>query len=161
MKLLGTFDATTEAYVAFNQHYGTLTITAPLLHLHSTDPYLPSSISAQLNHTHPTNNADPVSILSPPLTLDNLSQLNTLDTNSGKDIYLTSNDDITTSPKWLEGIRPDAHGGTGDEKTGVIVVVDKGSGVVDAFYFYFCAFNWGGVVLGKQLGKQTCSAVEF
>jgi hypothetical protein len=34
----------------------------------------------------------------------------------------------------------------------VIVVVDKRAGVVDAFYFYFWAFNWGGVVLDKQLG---------
>lgn len=44
-------------------------------------------------------------------------------------------------------------GGTGDKKTGVIVVVDKGEGVVDAFYFYLFAFNWGGVVLEKQLGE--------
>lgn len=32
--------------------------------------------------------------------------------------------------------------------------MEKGAGVVDVFYFYFWAFNWGGVVLGKQLGKN-------
>lgn len=70
-------------------------------------------------------------------------------------MYLTSNTDPATNPKWLEGIAPAANGevGNGEEKTSVIVVVDKGKGVVDVFYFYFYAFNWGGVVLGKQLGE--------
>jgi len=48
----------------------------------------------------------------------------------------------------------DSNGGTGEERSGVIVVVDKGEGIVDAFYFYFFAFNWGGIVLGKQLGDH-------
>lgn len=66
-------------------------------------------------------------------------------------MYLTSKDDVTTNPKWLEG--QDAFGLDAD-KTGVVVVMEKQDGVVDAFYFYFWAFNWGGVVLEKQLGKQ-------
>lgn len=69
-------------------------------------------------------------------------------------MYITSNDDVTTNPKWIEGATLDANGGTGDDKTGVIVVVNKDDGVVDAFYFYYFAYNWGGVVLGKQLGKS-------
>jgi hypothetical protein len=44
---------------------------------------------------------------------------------------------------------------SGDEKTGVIIIVDKGNGIVDVFYFIFFAFNWGGIVLGKQLGTFT------
>ena len=32
------------------------------------------------------------------------------------------------------------------------MVVEKGEGVVDAFFFYFSSFNWGGVVLENQLG---------
>ena len=71
----------------------------------------------------------------------------------GEDVYLTSIQDITTSPKWLNGILPDSGGSTGSKKTCAIIVVDKGNGVVDAFYMYFWAFNWGGVVLGNQLGK--------
>ena len=120
---------------------------APLLHLHSKDPYRPSSIAAQLANTTPKFNFIPVPIPNAPLTLDNLDQLNTI---GGKDIYLTSNDDITTNPKWLEGEKDWTNG----EKSGAIVVVDKGEGVVDAFYFYFFAFNWGGVVLEKQLGDH-------
>lgn len=91
-----------------------------------------------------------MTISSPPLTLDNLEQLNAV----GAKVYLTSNDDITKNPKWLEGIQTDDRGGTGEEKTGVITVVDKGNGAVDVFYFYFFSFNWGGVVLEKQLGES-------
>lgn len=90
----------------------------------------------------------------------NLDQLNALG-NAGTDVFLTSYDDVSSSPKWIQGIRPSADGGMGGEKTSVIVVVDKGDldgkaggkGVVDVFYFYFWSFNWGGVVLGNQLGR--------
>jgi hypothetical protein len=81
--------------------------------------------------------------------------LNNLGANAGKDVYLTSNDNITTNPKWLEGTQPNTKRGTEDEKTSVIIVVDKGEGIVDVFYFYFFAFNWGGVVLEKQLGRRS------
>jgi hypothetical protein len=56
-------------------------------------------------------------------------------------------------------VKPDAQGRCGDEVCGVVVVVDrsgegeKWKGVTDVFYFYFYAFNWGGVVLGKDLGE--------
>lgn len=93
-------------------------------------------------------------VLSSPLTLFNLDQLNNVGSNGGKDVFLTSNDDITKDPKWLEGVQPGANGATADVESSVIIVVDKGNGVVDAFYFYFYAFNWGGVVLEKQLGKS-------
>lgn len=129
------------------------TFLAPLVRLFSKDPYLPSSFAATLTHTRPQISFQDVSIPNPPLTLSNLDQLNNVGSKGGSDVYLTSNIDITTNPKWLQGIRPDASGSTGEEKTAVIIVVDKGNGVVDAFYMYFCAFNWGGVVLEKQLGK--------
>jgi hypothetical protein len=95
--------------------------------------------------------------------------LNTSGINGGTDVYLTSYDDVTTNPKWLEGIKLDANGGTGNEKTAVIVVVDKGDlewsrkkegKVVDVFYFYFWSFNWGGVVLGNQLGTCTIPIIS-
>jgi hypothetical protein len=72
---------------------------------------------------------------------------------NGGDVYLTSIADVTTNPAWLNGIPPDANGGTGNEKTSAIIIVDKGNGVIDVFYMYFWAFNWGGVVLGNQLGE--------
>lgn len=76
---------------------------------------------------------------------------------NGDDVYLTSIADVTTNPAWLNGIQPDANGGTGNDKTCAVIIVDKGNGVIDAFYMYFWAFNWGGVVLGAQLGTRSSS----
>lgn len=75
-----------------------------------------------------------------PLDLNSLNQL-------GGDVYLTSNDDITTNPEWLKGVRPDGNGKTAGT-TAAVIVNDKGSGNVDAFYMYFYTYNWGGEVLG-------------
>jgi hypothetical protein len=89
-----------------------------------------------------------------PQALDTLDDFNTIpNSNGGKDIYLTSNDDITANPKWIEGIKPNDKGEI-VEKTGVVVIVEKGDGVVDVFYFYFWGFNHGGRVLGRELGES-------
>jgi hypothetical protein len=74
--------------------------------------------------------------------------------NKGLNIYLTSNEDISKNPTWLNGVKPDADGKTGDAKSCAVIVVDKGNGFVDAFYMYFYAFNWGGIVLEKNLGNH-------
>jgi hypothetical protein len=94
-----------------------------------------------------------VVVASSPLTLHNLDQLNKAGTKGGQDVYLTAKVDITTNPPWLNGVAPDANGKTNGATTCCIIVVDHGSGNVDAFYHYFYAFNWGGVVLNKQLGR--------
>jgi hypothetical protein len=96
----------------------------------------------------------PVSL---PLTLYNLDQLNSLG-KDGEDIYLTSKDDISKTPNWSTGVLPDADGKTSNAVSSVVVVVEKGYGIVDAFYFYFYAYNWGGIVLGKNLG--TCLRIS-
>ncbi|KAF2108733.1 hypothetical protein BDV96DRAFT_605487 [Lophiotrema nucula] len=123
---------------------------APLLHLSTKDPYKPSSYANTLRNTRPQIHFRDLPSPSP-LTLSHLDQLNNA---SGGDVYLTSTVDITTNPEWLKGIRPDANGSTGEEKTSVVIVVEKGGGVTDVFYVYFWAFNWGGVVLGEQLGDH-------
>jgi hypothetical protein len=87
-----------------------------------------------------------------PLTLDNLHQLNALGT-GGTDIFLTSNDDITTDPAWLRGVTPDSEGRMHNAKTCVIIVAEKDNGIVDVFYIDFFAYNWGGEVLGINLGE--------
>lgn len=63
----------------------------------------------------------------------------------GTAIYLTSKDDITTNPAWLNGLIPDSSGSTGGT-TAAVIVNDKGNGTVDAFYMYFYSYNWGGLV---------------
>jgi len=101
----------------------------------------------------------PTSISSPLLSLENLDQLNNMGSKGGDDVFLTSTADITTKPQWLEGVKPNEEGrigrgdGGGDGKTAVVIVVDKGGGVVDAFWFYFWAFNFGGLVLERELGE--------
>ncbi|KAF1973319.1 hypothetical protein BU23DRAFT_135373, partial [Bimuria novae-zelandiae CBS 107.79] len=127
---------------------------APLVYLFSTDPYRPSSFAATLANTRPQIGFKDVSVPASPLTLDNLDQLNSVGAKGGEDVYLASIVDVTTSPAWLNGIQPDANGGTGGKTTCAIIVVDKGKDAVDAFYIYFWAFNWGGVVLGNQLGDH-------
>ncbi|KZF20450.1 hypothetical protein L228DRAFT_233066 [Xylona heveae TC161] len=124
---------------------------APLVWLQSSEQYHPSDIGAQLVHTKPEVNFTIVKDLPNPLTLDNLNALNA---DGGKDVYLTSVDDITKAPAWLNGIVPDATGKTNGAVSSVIVVNDHGSGNVDAFYFYFYAYNQGDTVLGQELGDH-------
>ncbi len=82
--------------------------TAPFVWIQSQDTYLPSDIGAQLQHTKPEVNFVAVPNL-PALTLDNLDILNNAGNTS---VYLTSVDDITTNPTWLNGVKPDSNGKT-------------------------------------------------
>ncbi|KAL8714163.1 MAG: hypothetical protein Q9220_001892 [cf. Caloplaca sp. 1 TL-2023] len=124
---------------------------APKVWLQSQDPYLPSDIGGQLVHTKPEVNFNVVSGAPNPLTLDNLASLNAL---GGANVYLTSVDDITKNPSWLKGVKPDGNGKTNGARSCTVVVNDKGSGTVDAFYFYFYAFDEGNSVLGQEIGDH-------
>ncbi|KAL8950399.1 MAG: hypothetical protein Q9222_003566 [Ikaeria aurantiellina] len=124
---------------------------APKVWIQSQDPYFPSDVGAQLAHTKPEVNFNVVSGAPSPLTLDNLASLNAL---GGANVYLTSVDDITKNPSWLKGVKPDGNGKTNGAKSCTVVVNDKGSGTVDAFYFYFYAFNQGNTVLGQEIGDH-------
>jgi len=121
---------------------------APLVWLDSNDAYLPSDLGAQLVHTKPENNFVTVDGVPNPLTLDNLNQLNAL---NGSNIYLTSLDDVTTNPAWLTGVKPDSTGKTNGATSCAIIVNDHGNGNVDAFYMYFYAYNWGGIIFGQDV----------
>ncbi|KAL9001853.1 MAG: hypothetical protein Q9188_005191 [Gyalolechia gomerana] len=124
---------------------------APKVWLQSQDPYFPSDIGAQLVHTKPEVNFNVVNGAPNPLALDNLASLNAL---GGGSIYLTSVDDITTNPPWLNGVKPDGNGKTNGATSCTVVVNDRGSGNVDAFYFYFYAFNEGNTVFGQEIGDH-------
>jgi len=120
---------------------------APVVYLHSTEKYFPSDIGAQLANTRPEVNFSVVTGAPNPLTLNNLASLNSL---GGTDIYLTSIDDTiaTPQPGWLKGVVPDMTGKTNGAVSASIIVNDYGNGTVLAFYMYFYAYNWGGLVLG-------------
>jgi hypothetical protein len=55
---------------------------------------------------------------------------------------------VTKDPTWIKGTKPDSNGATANAMTAAVIVNDKGKGVVDAFYMYFYAYNYGGEVLG-------------
>lgn len=86
------------------------------------------------------------------LSLQNLNMLNDL---GGESIYLTSNEELTKYPKYLHASEPDsATLQTKDAISCVVVVVDKGKGIMDAFYMYFYTFNQGPTVFGHELGDH-------
>lgn len=135
---------------------------APVVYLYTGENYFPSDLSAQLANTRPELNYTPITNGPSPLTLDNLNDLNAL---GGKDVYLTSIDDVSTNPSWLYGVVPDASGKTDGAVSTGIIVVDHGEGTVDAFYMYFYAFNWGGFYFGNavdlHVGDWEHSMVRF
>ncbi|KAJ4992948.1 vacuolar protein sorting-associated protein 62 [Stagonosporopsis vannaccii] len=126
---------------------------APIIRLHPDDTYRPADLSTFLRHVRPQINFKDVGS-NQSLSLADLDKCNTHGVKNGQDVYLTSYDDVTASPAWLEGSEIDGAGSTGDDRTGAIIVVEKGSNTVDVFYFVFWAYNYGGVVVGRNLGNH-------
>ncbi|PLB37339.1 uncharacterized protein BDW47DRAFT_118180 [Aspergillus candidus] len=126
---------------------------APLVWLHKEDPYMPSDIGQQLGHTTPQVNWKPIHGAPSPLTLNNLDSLNDLGNTS---VFLTSIEGIDADPQpaWFRGVTPDENGQTKDAVTSTIIVREHGDNIVDAFYFYFNAYNQGNTVLGMEFGDH-------
>jgi hypothetical protein len=102
---------------------------APLVYLHSQESYFPSDLNTNLANMQPQVNFKPVTGYTSPLTVDNLDQLNNL---GGANVWLTSTSDITKNPAYLKGVKP-VNGVTENAKTAVVVVNDRGSGVVGQY----------------------------
>lgn len=113
--------------------------TAPLVWLHSDDPFRPADMLEHIRHTTPSINQEPIPDL-PELDLDNLAVLNDVD--DGR-VALTSNDDITALPSWLFGEAPDESGRVVDATPCVVILVEKSPSDVDAFFFYFYSYDQG------------------
>lgn len=113
---------------------------APLVWLHSDDPFRPSDILQHVRHTKPMVSGQPVAGL-PELDLDNLALLNEIFHYAP--IALTAADDITTLPNWLLGETPDKLGRLQNATSCVVILVDKGTSYMDAFYFYFYSYDQG------------------
>lgn len=114
------------------------------------EQFFPTDISTFLANVRPTLNGANVGGAPNPLTLQNLDDL----TNSAKDIYLATNDDFSKTPQWIKGTIPGPDGRAGGTVSSAIVVHDRGGGQVDAFYFYFFAYNRGNTVLSQELGSH-------
>lgn len=131
---------------------------APLVHLDVNDPYFPSDIGAQLQHTVPEDNFTTLKNL-PTLTLDNLATINddancTVDDFGSCQLYLTSKDNVTTFPAWFNGVTPDSEGATNGAISCAVIVNDHGDDIVDAYYFFFYAFNQGLIVGDRYAGNH-------
>jgi hypothetical protein len=125
--------------------------TAPVVWLDTQEDYFPGAISSQLQNTQPEVNFQPLTGGPSPLTLDNLSDLNAL---GGSNVSLSSKDDFTTYPSWLNGTRPDSTGKVAGDPSAAIIVNDYGNGTVYAFYMYFYPFNYGNIVFGSPAGNH-------
>ena len=148
---------------------------APLVHLYSEEQFWPCDIKDHLLHVTPELNYTPIEGL-PQLNLSNLDQLNRFE--KGRDVFLTSNDNVEDRPDWLGGqvnipdeytdnsktYRSDSqatspnlgtrsHGGHSDAPA-VLVTINKGDGIVDAFWFFFYSYNLGNVVLNIRFGNH-------
>ena len=89
---------------------------------------MPSDVAAQVSHTIPKVNGNPVQGLPPSLGLWNLDQLNRL---GGPAVFLTSKEGASSNPSWFNGVAPDATGKTQGAISSVIVTVAKSATQLD------------------------------
>ena len=151
---------------------------APLVHLFSGEQFWPCDIAEHLFHVTPELNYTPVQGRLQYSNLTNLDQLNSFE--HGRHVYLTSNDNVEDRPEWLGGEKniPDEfdydgcdddeddakietlakrlkkNGGGRSNAPAVLVAVDKGKGIVDAFWFFFYSYNLGNKVFNIRWGNH-------
>ncbi len=162
---------------------------APLVHLFSGEEFWPCDMAEHLEHVTPNLNYTPILSRTENLNLSNLADLDEYD--KGRFVYLESNDNVEERPDWLGGQKnvPNVttenlhnvlprhphsdprnsrerplRGGRSDAPA-VLIVVNKGHGIVDAFWFYFYSYNLGRKVLnvrfGNHVGDWEHSLVRF
>jgi hypothetical protein len=181
---------------------------APLVHLFSGEQFWPCDIADHLRHIAPTLNYTLIQSQSQHPTLRDLDELNQWE--EGRNVFLTSVNNVEDRPAWLEGQKNIPDPGDGEpeapwahqdgrvdggipveseaermrwldagrldrgsfreelrrrEEThasrqgrsnapAVLLVMDKGQGIVDAFWFYFYSFNLGNAVFNVRFGNH-------
>lgn len=162
---------------------------APLVHLFSGEEFWPCDMAEHLEHVTPNLNYTPILSRTQNINLTNLDDLNEYE--NGRFVYLKSDDNVEERPDWLGGQKnvPNVttedrrhalpqhphfdprisherplRGGRSDAPA-VLIVVDKGHGIVDAFWFFFYSYNLGRKVLnvrfGNHVGDWEHSLVRF
>ena len=148
---------------------------APLVHLFSEEQFWPCDMAEHLLHVTPELDYTPIKDQQWLANLSNLGLLNEYE--QGRHVFLTSNDNVEDRPDWLIGeenipskfveeavndrhakakgktLNVTFHGGQSDAPA-VLVTVDKGNGIVDAFWFFFYSYNLGNVVLNIRFGNH-------
>lgn len=151
---------------------------APYVYLHKDEQFWPGTMEEHLLHTTPALNYTQIQEdkLQAALNITNLDQLNAFE--RGRNVFLTSNDDVEDRPKWLGGAHNipeafpppkhkrgwfglDSQSTNKDRGTGgrsrapaILITVDKGNGIVDAFWFFFYSYNLGNIVLNIRWGNH-------
>lgn len=145
---------------------------APLVHLYSEERYLPYDIKKYVKNFKPTyRNGTSVkldNITQGPLDIKDLSKLTNITNKSEEQIFMTALDDFSLDPEWITGEfnKPNYYSGELKDAPAALIVVDKGNGWVDAYWFYFYSFNLGPFVMGlgpfgNHIGDWEHSLVRF
>ncbi|KAL2217753.1 hypothetical protein M432DRAFT_633278 [Thermoascus aurantiacus ATCC 26904] len=87
---------------------------APLVHLFSGEQFWPCDIAEHLYHTTPMLNYTPVQSTWEHRTLSDLDQLNQWE--DGRNVFLTSNDNVEDRPTWLAGEKNIPDDGNGEHE---------------------------------------------
>ena len=150
---------------------------APLVHLFSDEQFWPCDMADHLLHTTPELNFTPIEGRQRVSNLSNLDLLNQYE--RGRHVFLTSDDNVEDRPDWLGGeenipsdffdedslasaaisriarrkLKTRSRGGESDAPA-VLVTVDKGNGILDAFWFFFYSYNLGNIVLNVRFGNH-------
>ena len=161
---------------------------APYVHLYSGEQFWPCDIAEHLLHTTPELNYTPIDGEQQVPNLTNLDRLNQYE--GGRNVFLTSKDDVEDRPDWLSGAKNIPANFTADlrdqslfrsrhstatnedriqngrsDAPAVLITVNKGDGVVDAFWFFFYSYNLGNMVLnvrwGNHIGDWEHTLVRF
>ncbi|KAI5965907.1 VPS62 [Candida pseudojiufengensis] len=137
---------------------------APLVYLYSEERYLPYDIKEFVTNFHVTfKNGSIYPGTETDMNIEKLAQLK-----HSKKLYLTSNTNFDDDPDWITGIKnkPNLINGEIKNAPATLIVVDKGNGWVDAYWFYFYSFNLGPFVMGQgpygnHVGDWEHSLVRF
>lgn len=145
----------------------------PLVHLYSEERYWPSDIKEYVANFHLEDQFKNRVETSHPLSLKDLkfeydyklSNGTSTKLNSAE-IFMTSDDDFSLDPNWLIGYPPEYGTGLIKKAPAILIIVDKGNGWVDAYWFYFYPFNWGPFIMGygpwgNHIGDWEHSLVRF
>ncbi|SCV04544.1 LAME_0H19284g1_1 [Lachancea meyersii CBS 8951] len=144
--------------------------SSPLVHLYSEELYYPADISDFIKHFNIRTNNNSI-LKEAPLGLHDLASMipasaEKNDSVLSEDTFLTALDDFDKDPRWLLGHKPDYGSGHIKDAPAVLIVVDKGNGWVDAYWFYFYSFNLGAFIMGygpwgNHVGDWEHSLVRF
>ncbi|KAI0099741.1 hypothetical protein GGR51DRAFT_534958 [Nemania sp. FL0031] len=146
----------------------------PVIYLHDDEEFFPSNMADFLLYVEPYLGLEPLKHAHDrQLTLDNVNQLNNFG-DRGTNVFLTSRDDPSTYPSWMQGNKPST-AGRSDAVVPVVFVkrtIEDKQGqdiqVVDMFSFYFYHFNAGprlpkksSQFFGDHIGDLEHSIVRF